>query len=284
MKWWSKAASAMSLVAAVSVSASGAGAAQTVLPLEIVNGDVEALPVSVDGHPGLYLFDSGIGTSAVTPAAARTIGCTPWGKITGFRAIGERVDTERCNAATIQLGAVTRRVPQLSVLDLEKLMGPVGRRFAGAIGLDAFDGETVTLSVAGHSLTVEDARSAARIAATGQEVPIRLVREAEGAALTADIGLATRSGRLWMEIDTGNYGPSLIDKRAAPLIGLAVADGRQPLDVAATARARLGGTAIVRDLIMDGDLGRQALKDWDVTLDLTHGRGGIRPATARPRS
>jgi len=253
--------------------------AQQVIPLEQPVHDIEALSIRIDDHPGLYMFDSGLGTSAVTPTTARMIGCTPWGKVTGFRAIGERVDAERCNAATFDFGPFSQRMPQLSVLDLEKFMGPTGARFAGAIGLDALDGRVVTLSVANHTLTIETDASARRIAAEGREVPIRLVRSAEGAALTADLGVSTRLGRLWMEIDTGNYGPSLIDKRAAALVGLdPAATTPQPLTSMVDGETPIHGSAVIRDLILDGDLGREALIEWDVTLDLAHGRGWLRPA------
>jgi hypothetical protein len=271
--WWT------ALAAGVLLTVPTMGYAEAVLLLEQPIQGIEAFQVHVAGQAGLYLFDSGLGTSGITPATAHAIGCVPWGKVTGFRATGERVDAERCNAATLEAGPIARRMPQLTVLELERFMGPVGRRFAGAVGLDAFDGKVITLSVASHSITVEDASSEERIARTGTEVPIRLVRAAEGAALTADIGVTTRSGLLWMEIDTGNYGPSLIDKRAAPLLALdTAATVPQPVRAPVAKGTQLGGQAVVRDLIMDGDLGRGALKDWDVTLDLTHGRGWIRRA------
>ncbi len=269
----------MATAAAALVSLPNLGLAQQVIHLERPAQGIEALAARLDGKPGLYMFDSGLGASAVTPTTARMIGCTPWGKVTGFRAIGERVDSERCNAATFEFGPISRRVPQLLVLDLEKFMGPAGARFGGAIGLDVWDGRVVTLSVASHTLTVENDASARRIAAEGREVPIRLVRSAEGAALTADVGVATQLGTLWMEIDTGNYGPSLIDKRAAALVGLDPANtAPQPLISMMISGKHLGGSAVVRDLILDGDLGREALKDWDVTLDLARGRGWLRPS------
>ena len=267
------------LAGALLVSLPAAALAQEVIRLERPVQDIEALSLKIDGHAGTYMFDSGLGTSAVTPATARVIGCTPWGKVTGFRATGERVDVERCNAATLDFGPISRRMPQLSVIDLQRFMGPVGARFAGAIGLDALDGRVVTLSVADHTLTVETDASTRRIAAEGREVPIRLVRSAEGAALTADLGVSTRLGEVWMEIDTGNYGPSLIDKRAAGLVGLDPAKTPpQPLASMMVGKAHIGGSAVVRDLILDGDLGREALREWDVTLDLARGRGWLRLA------
>lgn len=36
------------------------------------------------------------------------------------------------------------------------------------------------------------------------------------------------------------------------------------------------GTVVVKDLILDGNLGRDVLRHWQVTLNLANGRGWIR--------
>ncbi len=169
-------------------------------------------------------------------------------------------------------------MPQLSVIDLAKFMGPLGARFSGAIGLDAFAGRTITLEVAKHRLVIESGPSLERIKRTAKEVPIRLVRAAEGAALTVDLGLPTTSGVAWMEIDTGDYGPTLIDKNVARLVGLNPGvSGVQPWTMALPDGVNIAGPAIVKDLILDGDIGRDVLQHWAVTLDLAAERGWIRP-------
>ena len=270
--------SAFLILAATAAATSGMASPQTVIPLTQPMAGIDAMQVEVAGRSGLYMFDSGWGVSALTPGTAAAIGCEPWGKITGFRATGERVDLQRCNATELMFGTLKRRLKETSVVDLTKYMGAAGEQFAGGIGLDAFDGQVVTLSVSQRSLTIEDERSARRVETAATEVPIRLVRDSQGAALTADIGIPTRLGTVWLEIDTGNYGPSRIDRRAATLLGLdPETKGRQPLDVKVAGTLRLGGAGVVGDLIMDGNIGRDALKNWDVTLDLAHQRGWLRP-------
>ena len=251
--------------------------AQTVIPITQPIAGIDAVTVVSKAGSGEFIFDSGLGVSAVTPATAAKLGCTPWGKITGFRAIGERVDLQRCNAADVVIGGFRRRLSELSVIDLTKLMGAAGDRFAGGIGLDAFDGEIVTLSIARHQLTVEDSRRWKAPPSGAIAVPVRLVRAAEGAALTASIGIATASGTVWLEIDTGNYGPSRIDRHSAALLGLdPEAKGRQHLLLDAGHGAALSGDAVVGDLIMDGNVGRGMLRNWDVMLDLKNGRGWLK--------
>ena len=86
-----------------------------------------------------------------------------------------------------------------------------------------------------------------------------VVKAAEGAALTSD------------------YGPSLIDRKAASLVSLD-ANRTSPQEWHVTPKPAFdaAGGAVVRDLILDGDLGREVLRHWLVTLDLTTSRGWIR--------
>jgi len=84
--------------------------AREVIPLEVDDQDIAATLAMVDGQNGLFMFDSGIGTSGITPDTAKRIGCIPWGKVTGFRAIGERLDLSRCNATSVTLDVADNRV------------------------------------------------------------------------------------------------------------------------------------------------------------------------------
>ena len=257
--------------------APSAGWTRDLLPLSASSAGIETIKATVDGQEGTYLFDSGIGTSGVTPAVAAAIGCKPWSKITGFRATGERLDVPRCNNSTVKIGAFATTLPQLSVLNLARFMGPASAGLAGAIGLDVFVGRTVTLDVANHQLAIEDAASLEAIRKTAVEVPIRLVRVAEGAALTVDIGVPTLSGMAWMELDTGNYGPSMVDRSIASAFGLNVSETKlQQWTVPLSDKLELSGPVVVKDLILDGNLGRDVLRRWQVTLDLANGRGWIR--------
>ncbi|WP_157971464.1 hypothetical protein [Dyella sp. C9] len=251
--------------------------AQEVLSLKHAAKGVETIQAAVGNQVGNYLFDSGIGVTGITPQVATALGCKPWGKITGFRAIGERLDIPRCNGYKLALSDYKTYLPQVAVFDLAKFMGPASKGLSGIVGLDAFRGEVVTLNIAQHQVVVEDAASFDSIRKSEVEVPIRLVRAAEGAALTVDVGIRTASGTAWMELDTGNYGPAMIDKTIAPLLGLDP-NNPHPQDFKAAVVDSLGveGKAVVKDLIMDGNFGRGILRDWEITLDLQHERAWVR--------
>ena len=75
-----------------------------IIPLHREADGALSVEGSIKGRHGTFLFDSGWGLSAVTPGMADRIGCHPWGQVTGFRAIGERVTSAQCQPATVTLG------------------------------------------------------------------------------------------------------------------------------------------------------------------------------------
>jgi hypothetical protein len=146
--------------------------------------------------------------------------------------------------------------------------------------LDLFAGRAVTLNLADRTLIVESPRSLQTRIKQGKEVPIRLVREVEGVALAAVVGVMTPQGTAWMEIDSGNGGANVIAKHIAPLLNLKTGVKEPQL----ANFTLLGGIPITGDarvnetLIMDGNIGTRFLINWNLTLDLARGRAWLAPA------
>lgn len=254
--------------------------APQIIPLKIVAGGLQTIEATIDGQQGTFLFDSGWGVSAVTPAMAKRINCRPWGRITGFRAIGERSDAQQCEPAKINIGEFSVLLPTVMLADMQQFMPPQSPDYAGAIGLDAFAGKTVTLRSRANRIVIETPGSARSRTARAMAIPIRLVREAQGASLTVFAGVPTAAGILWMELDTGNMGPTMIGKHAAALVGLKPDQAHgQTLTMPFVPGAIVTGPVQVLDIIIDGNIGHDFLYDWDLTLDLAAGKGWISPAT-----
>ena len=269
----------------LSVLASAAAAAPVpkgqVIPLRKQAGDALSVEGSIKGQHGTFLFDSGWGLSAVTPAMADRIGCHPWGQVTGFRAIGERITSAQCQPATVTLGNRAFPLPTLAVVDVQHFMAPESPTYAGGIGLDAFAGKLVTLRSRAEQIVLETPATLKARVAHAKAIPVRLVRDVEGAALTVNAGIPTTQGMLWMELDTGNTGPTLIGRHAAALVGLDAGKAEvQDLAMPLLPGVMVHGRARVGDLIMDGDIGRDFLNQWDLTLDLAQGKAWLTPATA----
>src|SRR6185312_3367095 len=86
----------------VASAAAGGDQAAQVIELEPYLGVLWAFRGRLGGHEGLFLLDTGGGTTVLTPAAAKLAGCTPWGRITGFRMRGDRLDLTRCDDVLLQ--------------------------------------------------------------------------------------------------------------------------------------------------------------------------------------
>lgn len=235
---------------------------------------------TMDGHPGVFMFDSGGGVSNITPAFAAQIGCKPWGQISGFQMSGKRLDMQRCDHVSVQVGPHRTRRETIGVFDMDKYL-PTGssERVDGTLGLDIFDGQVLRFSYTDRSLTVLDKAAVDALSAQGGAMPIHVVRDAEGLALTVNLPVRTQSGMAWFELDSGNTSPFLLvgkhlagafqlkdDPRSKQTLKAALADGQA-----------VEGSAKVLDLTLDGNLGTSFLSHYDVTLDLAGQRAWVVP-------
>ena len=238
------------------------------------------LPASVRGHAGTFIFDTGGGVSYVSPAFAQTIGCKPWGQLSGFVLTGQRLDMKRCDDLTFGIDRQQFNAPIAGVFDLMKFMPANVPKIDGSIGLDVFAGRAITLSLADRTLTVESGSSLKERIKHGKEVPIRMVREVEGVALAVVVGVPTPEGTAWMEIDSGNGGANVIAKHIAPLLNLKTGIKEpQPASFTLVGGIPVTGDARVNEtLIMDGNIGTRFLINWNLTLDLAHGRAWLAAA------
>jgi len=253
---------------------------QVVIPLEAYLSSQTAIRLSVAGHEGLFLFDTGEGVSTITPQFAAAIGCAPWGQVTGYRMSGERLDFPRCDNLHFEAQGQRFPAPIAGVFDIMSLLPSDVPVLAGAVGLDIFAGRVITIEPRADRLTIETAKSLAARIRTAKEVRARLVRDAEGVALAADGGVETSRGTAWMELDTGNGGALAIANHVAPLLGLARDEKREtPISFMLSGGILVSGNTRTRDLIMDGNISNQFLRNWNLTLDLVNGRVWLAPAT-----
>lgn len=250
---------------------------EDVVTLKPYLGQQTTITATVNGIEGTFLFDTGEGLSTITPAFASRINCKPWGQVSGFRMSGERLDTPHCDDLKLVAGREHMDLPVVGVLDLMKFFGPNAPVIDGALGLDAFAGRKITI-IPRRSLIMETARSFERRIRNGKELPVRMVRDVEGLALSIDGAVSTPSGTAWMELDTGNGGSLVIANHIAPLLGMPT-DVKEAVPVKFKLENGLlvEGNARSRSLIMDGNIGAQFLNRWQLSFDLEKGRAWFTP-------
>jgi len=244
-----------------------------------IDTDHWAFRGKIDGHDALFQLDTGGGLTVVTPKAAAEARCRVWGRFTGFRMRGDRLDLQRCDDVAFEAGGLHLGVPAAGVWDLTAVLPKDAPELAGSVGLDAFGGRAVTLDLAHRQLIVESPASLARRIKGAREVPAHLVREVEGYATVVAVGLDTPSGRIWLTLDSGNDAPLTIGRHVASLLGIDPdKKTAQPLSATLAGGVPLKAPALARDLILDGNIGVPVLRSWTVTFDLPHERVWIAPA------
>ena len=246
------------------------------VPLESYGETQNVIRARINGREGVFLFDSGGGVTTVTPEFAAEIGRKPWGKIVGFRMIGQRMDLARCDDVMLEIAGMRENLRTIGVFDLMSLLPPGASKLDGMIALDAFADKSITIDLANSRIFIETPESlAARIKGATEEA-VRVVRDSEGLALTLDAAVKTVHGTAWMELDTGNDGDIVVADWLADEFGLdSIKKEGRPIKFQLANGITGEGPAHARDLIMDGNLGSQVLRNWIVTFDLPHGRAWI---------
>jgi len=249
-----------------------ASSPEAVFPLETYRKTI-ALRAEVGGHPGLYLFDTAGGITLLSPDTAKQSGCEPWGQLSGFRMMGDRVDTPRCDDVVFMLDGRRFDARTVAVLDVTSLLPEGAAPVQGSIALDLFAGRAITLDLASMRLIVESTESLKARVGDAPSLPVRFSRELQGRALAASIGVPSAKGMLWMELDSGNGGTVLVSKAYAGLMGLDPdAEGVQSADFEVAPGLRASGNAFTPDMILDGNLGMPFLRGKVVTFDLQRER------------
>jgi hypothetical protein len=214
----------------------------------------------------------------VTPDFAKRAGCTPWGQLTGFRMMGDKVQTPQCNGLGFELSGLTLEVPAAAVLDPTVFLAKGAEPLDGILGLDAFAGRALTIDFKRNEVTVESPASLAARTRGLREIRARISREVMGAALAVLVAVPTSQGTAWFELDSGNGGTILVSQHLAPLFGLdPKSEKSQPVKFTLAEGVAVEGNAFTPPMIIDGNLGMPFLARWILTMDLASGRVWLAP-------
>jgi hypothetical protein len=108
--------------------------APTTLALAPYMGALRTVDVTIGKLELPFVFDTGGGDTFVTPAVASAVGCTPYGRLVGFRMSGERVDSPRCGKLPLRIAGVDRDV-EVAVFDIMSLLPDGVPELGGIVSL-----------------------------------------------------------------------------------------------------------------------------------------------------
>jgi hypothetical protein len=223
--------------------------------------------VRIDGSSYTFLVDTGGGRTLITPAAAATLGCRPYGRDVGYRMNGEAVSFQNCERLDASIGAFTFHMAPVAVFDVAALLPAELPPLHGVLSLDAFRGHVVTIDWAGSTATIHSAADqTAALRAHG--VPLRVATGENGASLTALLPVrAAHGGHLWFLLDSGNIRGTLVGRHVRQEAALPfTSDSAATLQIGTMPPALY--EVVVDDINYDGVLGTAFLMAHVVTLDL----------------
>jgi predicted aspartyl protease len=233
-------------------------------------GPLKSIQVAVGGGMLPFIFDTGGGFTIITPEVAQKTGCVPFGRLTGFRHNGERLEVQRCSKTPLGLGGMNVTV-EAAVFDLMAVLRQSGDLplVGGLMALNMFEKVPITLDYANEKLIIESPASLKDRINGMKPLSVRLSRQAGGAAIDLFVEVEAKTGTIWLELDSGNNGPVLLSKHAVSQLGLDTAQNNLSVTLNIIGLGPVKTEAVVRDTIYDGLLNAKFLEETVLTLDLS---------------
>lgn len=244
---------------------------------------MQTVNIDIGGHSLPFLFDTAGGATLVTPTVADTIGCKPFGRVTGFRHDGSRIDMPRCGLIDMYVGVLPLRA-EAGVFDLMALLPEGAPKLGGIVSLQTLGMHPWTLDMSSRTLTLETPASLVQRTAGMREIQVRPSTQGGGAGFDLFMKVDAPEGDLWLEIDSGNAAGLILSPHALAQLGI-----EKPQDDNATVPVALqisgfgtyAAPAIVKDTIYDGLLDVRFLKAHRLSVDPTTGKAWLQ-STAAP--
>jgi hypothetical protein len=269
------------------------------MPISRVAKHLVTVPVTVNGsYLSRVILDTGIGVNLILKHHAPRFGLATTGETyTGRRMSGQPVTFELANLPSLQLGEVEQKGIPVAVFDMGNLP-PEMDDVVGILSLGFFEKIPFTLDYPKGELRLHD-----RAPARASRVPLRLSRD--GPSVTAYLRMVLPKGRsVEVEMDSGTDCLILHSKFIGEL-GIDPADPathkREGKDETGFAYTRyfapirgevcLEGAPEIRqrdpyvmfqDIIYDGLVGDEFLRQFAVTVDLADGSVSFAPPGQQP--
>lgn len=237
-------------------------------PLHRYQDTLWTVDVTIDGRQThRFLLDTAAGVTALDRRVAESVGLDPWGRLTGHRMSGERVDLQQVDPVPLAVGGRVVAPNAMAVVDLVGLLPEGWPPLGGVLALDALQAGPVTIDFAQRALVFETESSFAARTRRARPLKIRVGGQAQGAALDVFVAARGATGRdVWLEVDSGNTGPAIIARHAQPLLGLTGDSGEVELRLSPSGVNP--SEWVAKDVIIDGSLGQSFLNGRALLLDL----------------
>lgn len=241
-----------------------------------VLGKAPTINVQIGAKTYPFMFDSGGGITLISPAVAKEIGCTPFGQVAGFNAGGTRLDFKRCDNVELKMDGYSTR-SNVGVYEIMTLFSPDTKEIGGFVSLQTFENQAITIDLAGNKIIVENENSLKERIKEMKPHESRIGSQGGGAVIDLFVAANTPKGKIWMEVDTGNFSTLQFSPPAQEMLGINFdapnkAKMTKPvkLDIAGLGEIEMPGRE--RAMIYDGMLNYDTLSKMILTVDLSRGK------------
>lgn len=255
--------------------------AQTSSPAEIklehdILGKAPTINIQIGAKTYPFLFDTGGGITLISPAVAKEIGCEPFGQVTGFNAGGTRLDFKRCDDVDLKMGTYSTRL-NVAVFEVMTLFGADTKEIGGFVSLQTFENRVITIDLTANKLTVENENSMAERIKDMKPLESRIGSQGGGAIIDLFVAANTPKGKIWMEVDTGNFSTLLFSPHAQEMLGINFdapnkAKMTKPAKLDIIGLGEIEMPARERSMIYDGMLNYDTISRTILTIDLRNGK------------
>lgn len=285
---WALAVAAILACPPVPAAARGRERPERPVPIELsaYMGLLKTVEVEVGGRTVPFLFDTGGGETLITPKLAERLGRKPFGRATGYRMSGERIDFEQVRDVTLTGGGFDLFHETVGVFDLMSLLPAGWPELGGVLSLKSFKGQALEVDLAGGRLVIHSWRSYETWVRGKARLTTRVATGVGGGELLLFCAIRSPKGPLWLLLDSGNLAGLQLAPHAARMLGLDV-----DFDAAAAAGTGVDefslkledvaldveglGTIVapvtLREMIHDGMLSASFMGERRFLLDLSAG-------------
>ena len=239
-------------------------------------GKAPTINVRIGAKTYPFLFDSGGGITLISPALAKEIGCTPFGQVAGFNAGGTRLDFKRCDNVDLRMGDYSTDL-NVGVYEVMTLFSPDTKEIGGFISLQTFENRVITIDLAGNKIIVENENSMKERIKDMKPLESRIGSQGGGAIIDLFVAASTPKGKIWMEVDTGNFSTLQFAPPAQEMLGINFdapnkAKTTKPAKLDIVGLGEIEMPARERSMIYDGMLNYDTLSKMILTVDLRTGK------------
>lgn len=240
----------------------GVAHAEAVVPLEAYVGKLKQVRVTIAGEERRFLFDTGGGYTLISPTIAQALGCTPSGRVAGFRMTGERFDTPLCRKVRLSIGSLPSQTETAGVFDLMALLPKDLPRLDGVISLASFQGRRIALDLT-------DGRLSIAVEPKGFRVSCRGATGLDGSGYVLFASVEQAGSEYWFEIDSGNADVVRLAPHVASSFGLdSKSQEAKQIDFSLGGAPAVPVEARVADILYDGVIGARFLEHGTLYADL----------------